>query len=364
MINYRETFVPIENLLFDPNNYRFQDLEDYVAAEETRFHEDSVQKRAYKRLRDDEGLLALKRSILTNGYVPSEKLIVWPYRWLQGKYVVIEGNRRLAAAKWLMEDYHSGVDIPEHVLASIENLPVVIAEGNEEDTAVLRAGLMGIRHVSGIKEWGGYQRAKLIVTMRDSLGLSPTDVAYRLGMTVHEVNRRYRAFKALQQMHEDEEYGIYCKPNMYNLFHEAVSQTKIKEWLGWDEDRCRFTNIEELHTFYSLISPRDPEETGTREPKITTYSQVRELRLILDKPEAKRLLLEDPNSSFVDALALAKQDEFSRTWSANVAAALRSLSLIGVDELKNLTEDDRQLLVRLKELVEERLKDSERLKGQ
>jgi hypothetical protein len=34
-------------------------------------------------------------------------------------------------------------------------------------------------------------------------------------MTVHEVNRGYRAFKALQQMQEDEDFGEHAHAEMY-----------------------------------------------------------------------------------------------------------------------------------------------------
>jgi hypothetical protein len=74
---------------------------------------------------------------------------------------------------------------------------------------------MGVRHVSGIDQWGGYQRAKLVVELRDDFKLEAGEVAERLGMSTHEVNRRYRAFKALQQMLQDEEYLDFAKPEMY-----------------------------------------------------------------------------------------------------------------------------------------------------
>ena len=49
---------------------------------------------------------------------------------------------------------------------------------------------MGIRHVGGIKQWGGYQRAKLIADLRDEHDLEPGDIAEKLALSVVEVNRR------------------------------------------------------------------------------------------------------------------------------------------------------------------------------
>jgi hypothetical protein len=45
-----EDEVSLEQLLLDPNNYRFQDTDDFVRAEEHRFHEESVQLRTYNPL--------------------------------------------------------------------------------------------------------------------------------------------------------------------------------------------------------------------------------------------------------------------------------------------------------------------------
>lgn len=203
MSNLYEDLISQKDLLFDPNNYRFQDLDNFVYAAEERFHEDTVQRRAYQRMRQEEGIQALKNSILRNGYLSVERIVVRPYHHATPqKWVVVEGNRRLAAVRWILEDYEGGVPIAPQALLSIEKLPAVVAEKSAPDE-VFRASLMGIRHVSGTKQWGGYQRAKLVTTMRDELGLDAGEVAERLAMSTQEVNRRYRAFKTLNQMQKN-----------------------------------------------------------------------------------------------------------------------------------------------------------------
>lgn len=216
MVNLAEKLLAYKTLLLDPNNYRFQDSTDFVWADETRFHEKTVPDRAYRRLRDD-GLLQLKNSILTNGLLPVERLVARPYPPNPDLNVVIEGNRRLASIRWITEDDEAGVQVPESLLAMYDELPVLVVQDIQDDPVFLEA-LWGVRHVSGIKEWGEYQRSKLVASLRDERNLESTDVSGRLGMTVHEVNRRYRAFKALQQMQEDEDYGSMltrkCTPSI------------------------------------------------------------------------------------------------------------------------------------------------------
>jgi ParB-like nuclease domain len=291
---YKELELPLDDLLLDPNNFRFQDEEGYITAEDSRFHEPTVQDRAYRRMRS-EGLVELKNSILTNGFLAVERLVVRRYPHRDSKYVVVEGNRRLAALRWIRDDNDAGVSIPGQVLATLGAIPVVLIEADEDESIYL--SLMGIRHVSGIRQWGGYQRAKLVTELRDRHGLESTEIGSRLGMSTQEVNRRYRAFKALEQMQQDEEYGDRATPSMYLLFHEAVSAPVIRQWLGWHDTTNNFDDDEERTRFYELITPFEGDEgEPSHEAKISTFSQVRELKTILPNPEAKRVLFEHDRS--------------------------------------------------------------------
>lgn len=359
MATFKEDRVPYTKLLLDPNNYRFHDSTDFVRAEESRFHEQGVQDRTSRRLRDD-GLVQLKNSIIKNGFLPVERLVVRPYpHHAADHYLVLEGNRRLAALRWIAEDQAAGVSVSPSVLASLQQVPVVIVEDFADDPAFPEA-LMGIRHVSGIKEWGGYQRAKLVATLRDAHSLDSTEVAERLGLSTAEVNRRYKAFKALQQMQDNEDFGALAHADMYPLFHEAVALPVVREWLGWDDIAGRFTNEENLEHFYDLVTPNNPEEAISKDPKITTYAQVRELRSIIPNPEAKIVLL-DPSRGFLDALTIAKREEISRSWVSQVAAAINSLQSMGVMELKNLSPEDIKEIQRLRDTATELIANHQKL---
>jgi ParB-like nuclease domain len=352
MANLQEETVRLDQLLLDPNNYRFHDKPDFVAADPARFHEAGVQERASRRLRDDS-MLALKNSILTNGFLTFERLVVRRYD-SDGEdlYLVVEGNRRTAALRWIAQDDEAGVPVKQDVLDALQNLPViVIGEGSDP---ALHLSLMGVRHVGGINEWGGYQRARLVTQLRDEYGLETGEVANRLGMKPHEVNRRYRAYRALSQMEEDEEFGDLSEATMYPLFHEAVSLPIVREWLGWDEGSGQFTDDHNRESFYQLITGTEREDGSLTEPKITTYSQVRELRAILDLPEAKRILL-DPDRSFHEAVGVAKADEIARSWATEVAQAISALNSVGALELARLGEDDVQEIIKLRDMAEQLL---------
>lgn len=362
-MDHLETTVDLQHLLLDPNNYRFQDEPKFLFADEKRFHESSVQDRAFVRIRG-EGISDLKSSILTNGFLPFERIVVKPYghKTDDGKqyYVVVEGNRRIAALRWIADDHAAGVAIPKQVEYTLKNIPVVVI-GDSEDPSIALS-LMGVRHVAGIREWGGYQRAKLVAELRDKFNIETSEIAARLGMSALEVNRRYRAFKSLEQMQRDEEFGDQAVPRMYPIFHEAVAGTVIKDWLKWNENEGRFEDVENLHSFYSLIVTRETDDGITIEPKIQTREAVRALRDIIPVPEARRVLFH-PDKSFGDALALAKAEELSRSWGIQIAEAVAALRTISALDIKRLTDEDLATLNDLKSVVAELIDTNQILTG-
>jgi DNA-binding SARP family transcriptional activator len=180
-------------------------------------------------------LQALKDSILTNGYVPLEQIVVEEYDEDENgqRYLVIEGNRRVAAIKSLLDEFRNAViTIPEDKLATMIALPAFVLGGSEDARASLRQTLMAIRHVAGIREWEPYQQAELIAELYEQEEHQFSRVAQRIGIKAREVGRRCRAIKALKQMENDEEFGEHATPKLYAFFHEAVSIPPIKEWLG------------------------------------------------------------------------------------------------------------------------------------
>jgi hypothetical protein len=357
MSDYKEETIDITQMLLDPNNFRFQNAPDFVHADPKRFAEISVQAKAYERLRA-QALLPLKQSILKNGFLPFEKLVVGPYEF--GNYIVIDGNRRLAALRWIASDIAAGASVSQEVQDALHAIPVVIVP-NDSTNPGLREALMGVRHVSGILEWGGYQRAHLVAVLKDTYKFDSGEVAQRLGMSVQEVNRRYRALGALRQMMNSENFSDMAKPEMYAIFHEAVSLPAVRDWLSWDEAKGEFQNIENLEQFYALITEPITSGGEPKEAKITSYSQVRELRAILGNTEAKKVLL-DPLRSFTESLAITKRQEMVNSWKSEVAEAIEAVQGIASFELKRLADEDTKLLERLRDTVTEVLDDAKKLK--
>lgn len=331
--------VPPERLLLDPNNYRFHDVAGYKpVATRSRYHEAGVQERALQILQSTDSfeLGALKDSILTNGFVPIEQIVVEYYdgEGESSRYLVVEGNRRVAAVKTLLRDHAAGaVDIPPSTLETLHSLAVVQIIGSVEERRDYQQTLMAIRHVAGIREWGPYQQAKLIVEMYEKGKHSFGSVAQRIGVSAREVARRYRASKALQQMEDDDEFGEHASPRLYVFFHEAVSQPKVREWLKFSDATYRAENAEARRVFYELLSPRKVEGIQ-HPPKLQNANrQVRQLKDIVDKPIPAKILA-DPERSFDDAVRAAENEEIGESEGVlehAIAVALHELRQPGID---------------------------------
>lgn len=307
-MDFTKHIIHPDKLLLDPNNYRFHDLKGYKGVQtKSRYSEVGVQSRAQNHLEDTPAfdLQALKDSIRTNGYIPVEQIVVVPFSQENNTYLVVEGNRRSAAIKSLLREHNDGsVDLSQKVLSSIQSIEVVKLVGGDDEIETYIRTLMAIRHVAGVREWGPYQQAKLVVELFEEDDATLGSVAQKIGISSREVARRYRASKALAQMEEDEEFSEYAEPRLYSFFHEAVSAPKIRDWLGFSDETYKSVNDDARRLFFEVLSPRDVD--GEIEPpKLTNANQqVRQLKEIVGKAKALEVLA-DPEKPFDEAYKTA-----------------------------------------------------------
>src|SRR4051794_19900867 len=90
-------------LILDPNNPRFiSRAEDRT--EEQHILDTSVIKRTLEKMKDDNfHIKDLEKSIINNGWQPVDSIFVRRYGDY-GKYIVLEGNRRVTAILNLLND--------------------------------------------------------------------------------------------------------------------------------------------------------------------------------------------------------------------------------------------------------------------
>lgn len=115
---------------------------------------------ALKILLEKANLKELWDSIAERGYEPFEPLVATEE---DGALVVLEGNRRLAAVKFLLAPELAGSEMARRRIPQVEqakldsclSIPVIIVENRAE-----AAGYIGFKHVNGPTRWSSLAKAK------------------------------------------------------------------------------------------------------------------------------------------------------------------------------------------------------------
>lgn len=148
-------------------------------------------------------VMELVQSMAASGFFPHEALIVTEE---DGKKVVIEGNRRLAAVKVLLHPElakDNGWEIPKptkEVLATLQKLPAIMAERQESWR------FLGFKHVNGPAKWTSYAKAAYIAHVHRTFGIKLDEIANQIGDRHRTVQRLYRALMVLEQAEKDKVY--------------------------------------------------------------------------------------------------------------------------------------------------------------
>ena len=136
-------------------------------------------------------------SIAASGYFDHEPLFVARE---QGKDVVIEGNRRLAAVKLLLDanartDLHA-TDLPkitDERAASLGKLPIIRMDRRDAWQ------YLGFKHVNGPARWDSYPKAQYIATVHNDYKIRLDEIARQIGDKHGTVQRLYRALMVIEQ---------------------------------------------------------------------------------------------------------------------------------------------------------------------
>jgi len=192
------------------------------------------------------------------GFLSVDRLVVRSVQ--SGTYLVIEGNRRLAAIRTVLgREQRRLITLSDEVRESLQRLEVLQLECAESAGDEATWLLQGARHVSGVKAWGPYQQAALLSQLVERFGVNFSDAGKAVGVGPRRAGHMLRAYRGLLQMSEDGEFSEYAKPDVYSHFEQAWIKKEVRAWLEWDDKVGVYKNRENLHHFYRWISVGIPE---------------------------------------------------------------------------------------------------------
>jgi hypothetical protein len=213
----------VRNLYFDFQNPRLI---------ECGIKESDSQEKVLKILWKAMDAKEIAMSIVANGYFQNDPLIVAEEN---GKKVVIEGNRRLAALKVLQNrsDYASQLpgipEVSEEILKGIKNVPVTI-QSREESWKFL-----GFKHVNGPAKWGSYAKARYIAKVKNDYGVSLDQIGKQIGDTHRTVEKLYRGLMVIEQA---EKHGVFSRDDVkrgafaFSHIYTGLQREGIQSFLG------------------------------------------------------------------------------------------------------------------------------------
>mmetsp|Transcript_3487 Transcript_3487/g.6213 ORF Transcript_3487/g.6213 Transcript_3487/m.6213 type:complete len:392 (+) Transcript_3487:365-1540(+) len=251
--------IALEKIFLDPNNPRFVGT-DWTFVPDEEVTQLPVQQAARRRLIDHHDVGKLQSVMEANGFLPIDRVVV---RKLDenGNYVVLEGNRRICAAKEVTGYYDNGDPIPQEIMDTFQEISCLVYEGNDNSMNAAWI-LQGLRHVSGISEWPAYNKAKLLVDRMEADNLTLTQVGKSFGLSAHGAGQWVRGYYAFQQAKEVTEVGEHIDEKIYPFFQEIFGRSSIalKEWMRWDDAKNEFQDSAALNEFVGWLFPVDRVE--------------------------------------------------------------------------------------------------------
>jgi len=274
----RIKFLKIEDLRYDPKNPRLP--ASLVKGENER--------EVINWMLSDAAILELMGSIGEKGFFPAEPLLVVESQKEKGKYEVVEGNRRLTAAKLLKhpelaEKRKNAINIiVNEAKVKPDELPAFIFSKRQQILDYL-----GFKHITGVKPWSALAKAKYLKDLQSEYNDLPISQQYRnlakaigsrsdyvrdllVGLQLYEKISEYDYFN-IDNLNEDSiEFGVY---------YTALGRSNIPQFLGVDrnsETPIVNLNIDRLKEFTEWVSKKNDQNiTRLGESRnLTKLSQV------------------------------------------------------------------------------------------
>ncbi|MCP4345203.1 MAG: ParB N-terminal domain-containing protein [Desulfobacterales bacterium] len=338
-------------IYLDPNNPRFADNEGIRISDEE-IDNEVFQKELMAKMEREHAVDRLKDSMESNGYLPIDRIIIRQFK--KDKYVVLEGNRRITAAKRLLElDQSKKIELDSRISQTLKEVPVLIYTGEDPDAAWI---FQGIRHISGVRDWSAYHKAKLLVTQMEENNLNLTEAGKIFGISAFSAGQWVRGYYTYQQIKDHPDYHRDADAKIFPYFQELFGRSNIslRDWLDWDEKKRKFQNADRFDEFMSWFYPKlndqgefDPDLPGNWEKRrIPRTLDLRNISELLSKyPDEFRSFRNGTQLNLAIGRAVAKEEELSENsedYARWLEKILRELERFPI--LRIINEDKQSLI--------------------
>ncbi len=325
----RVTDVPVSDLLLDPDNPRFYHLKAL------RGRLDLTQVDLLKEIEDDDEIPTLIKTIRKSGVTDP----IWVKQLDNGKFLVLEGNRRTYILKQLLSQK---VRPPPRVRYDAVRAHVYPSDAPETELIIQKARLQ-----TGKKAWGPFNVAAYVFELRFTYHMEDEDIAVELEKSIAEVKHAIESFKLFRQYSKS---TGDTNPKRFSMFDEAPK--KVWDWMN-ESDR----NLKE---YFKLVSPIG----GTAKIRsAATRGGLRDFAKILGDRKALDALITKPDFTVEDALEVAANSSIiiGMPFLARIGSLAGNLLGMTEEEI-DMVKNDKKVTLDLKRL-EKACKDTLRKMG-
>lgn len=264
-----------EKLEFDPENPRF-------AGEVEGMSPDEIQAYVYGK---PHHAAELVDSLLVNGFIDYEPLVV---KRKGKKFVVVEGNRRLAAIKEIRAH-------PEKYTgrkSDLDSIPVLIFpdQPDEQQKSEMRVYL-GVRHLFGFREWPSISKAQFLERASKTEG-GLEQVMKEVRIDRQDVRRFLIPYRLLQSAR-----SALPPEEDFWMLGEALTRTGIQKFLELDVDKktLKILYFNKQNFKHLLNDLYGPTRAGSRKRDVSgkvihDTRDVKRLARVLGSEKASQLL--------------------------------------------------------------------------
>jgi len=365
--------IKIQNLLLDPENPRLpQDVQGKS--------QNDIVYALYKFFDTEE----LAYSMNENGYFDEEPLVAVPenlplefegvsYEDLrenkkyiefinnsETKFIVLEGNRRLSTIKLLLDDTLrnelkiKSFPTPEsHIKDDLQIIPVIIYPERKQVLPYL-----GVRHISGIKKWEPYAKARYVANMVKA-GHSIDDIQKQVGDRTNSARKIYLSYQLIEAVKDEFDIDTTKAENLFSYLLLATGQGGVKDFIGLPK---RLDNVDldnpipndKLENLKDLFSWLFGEKENEKLPVIQESRDITsKLSPVLRKEHAVQILKETRNlddayemSDGEDELLKKNLSKANRLLAISLGLFNESNKELVIDDIKKIKETlDKILLI-------------------
>jgi len=306
---------------------------------------------------DDASLVHLMASIASNGFFPGEPIVALQE---ESTFIVVEGNRRLAAIK-LLTNPSLASESPKTVFELSEKakdygtipwkLPVyVVSKRDEVDNYI------AFRHVTGIKSWPILSKARYSYYLFGKKKFYPEifkDIASEIGSYAKHIRRYVQGYDLYLLAEKNEFFGVasVAEENFpLSLLTDSFDLPNIARLIRFNPNQAlpsQEIDLENFELLFRWLYEIDPETKSTR---LGESRDITLLNKVLGADKAKE--------KFLDGSSLKEAAEFTTAAEESLQEALKQARFWlrdangYVTKVENVSDDDMKLSEQVLKMAE------------